>query len=171
VRKHLIGTLVTSGTSATLALILIGAISACDGTPRGVVVNPSPADTCVNASAPHRAYVVVQHLSGTSVQKCVGFTADAIDGQTLMDQSKIQFETQTFSFGKAACQIDNEPVQFTKCVGANQPYWSLWVQTAAKWTSAQTGYTDVKLHHKEALGWHFVQSTDPSPAPPPLAKP
>ena len=159
-RKHLIRT------SAILALLLT---SACGGTQS--TATTSPASTCVNASAPHRAYVVVQHLSGTSVQRCVGFTADTIDGQTLMDQSKIQFETQTFSFGKAACQIDNEPAQFTKCVAAGQPYWSLWVQTNSKWASAQTGYTDVKLRDKEAVGWHYVQPTDPSPAPPPLANP
>jgi hypothetical protein len=165
VRKHLIRT------SATLALALIGcsAIAACGGSPS--TATTAPASTCVNASAPHHAYVVVQHLSGASVQKCVGFTTETIDGQTLMDQSKIQLETQTFSFGKAACQIDNEPAQFTKCTAPNQPYWSLWVETASKWDYAQTAYTDVKLHDREALGWRFVQPTDPSPAPPPLAKP
>jgi hypothetical protein len=165
-RKHLIRT------SATLALALFvsAAIAACGGSP-SATTNPSPASTCVNATAPHHAYVVVQHLSGTTVQKCVGFTADTIDGQTLMDQSKIQFETQTFSFGKAACQIDNEPAQFSKCTPPNQPYWSLWIQTANKWDSSQTGYTEIKLHDKEAIGWHYVQPTDPSPAPPPLAKP
>ncbi|GAC1471740.1 MAG: hypothetical protein PVS3B2_13810 [Candidatus Dormibacteraceae bacterium] len=158
-RKHLMWT------SAILALALT---SACGGTQS--TATTSPASTCVNASAPHRAYVVVQHLSGTSVQKCVGFTSDTIDGQSLMDQSKIQFETQTFSFGKGVCQIDNEPAQFTKCFPANQPYWSLWVATGTTWISSQTGYTDVKLHDKEALGWRYVQPTDSSPAPPPPAK-
>jgi hypothetical protein len=165
VRKHLIRT------SATLALALIGAamIAACGGSPS--TATASPASTCVNASASHHAYVVVQHLSGTTIQKCIGFTTDTIDGQTLMDQSKIQFETQTFSFGKAACQIDNEPAQFTKCTSSTQPYWSLWVETTSKWDYAQSAYTDVKLHDKEALGWRYVEPTDPSPAPPPLAKP
>ena len=161
-RKHLIGT------SAILALALI-AIAACGGSPS--TATASPASTCVNAAAPHHAYVVIQHLSGTAVQKCVGFTTDTIDGQTVMDQSTIQFETQTFSFGKGVCQIDNEPAQFSKCFPQDKPYWSLWVETNVKWTSAQTGYTDVKLHDKDAMGWHYVQSTDPSPAPPPLAKP
>jgi hypothetical protein len=166
VRTHLIRT------SATLALALatlIVAITACGGSPS--TATTSPASTCVNAAAPHHAYVVVQHLSGTTVQKCVGFTTDTIDGQTLMDQSKIQFETQTFSFGKAVCQLDNEPAQFTKCTSPTQPYWSLWVETASKWDYAQSAYTDVKLHDKEAMGWRYVQPTDPSPAPPPLAKP
>jgi hypothetical protein len=162
VRKHFIGT------SATLALALTSAIAACGGLP--AAANPSPTSSCVNASAPHHAYVVVEHLSGSSLQACVGFSGDTIDGQTLMDQSDIQFQTQTFSFGKSVCQIDNEPAQFSQCLPANQPYWNLFVETGGAWASAQTGYTDAKLHDKEALGWHYVQPTDPSPAPPPLAK-
>ena len=160
-RKHLIGT------SATLALV-ITVLAACGGSP--ATSTSSPASTCIHASMPHHAYVVVQHLSGTTVQQCVGFPTDTIDGQTLMDQSTIQFATQTFSFGKGVCQIDNEPKQFSKCLPQDQPDWGLWVETAAKWDMAQTGYTDVKLHDKEALGWHYTQPTDPSPAPPPLAK-
>jgi hypothetical protein len=163
VRKYLIRT------SATLALALSCAISACGGS-TGVVVNASPAIKCVNASAPHHAYVVVEHLSGASLQACVGFSTDTIDGQTLMDQSGIEFQTQTYSFGKAACQVDNEPAQFSQCLPQNQPYWNLFIESGGAWASAQSGYTDVKLQNKDALGWHYVQPTDPSPAPPPLAK-
>ncbi|HEV2029432.1 MAG TPA: hypothetical protein VGS16_13020 [Candidatus Dormibacteraeota bacterium] len=163
-RKYLIRT------SAILALALSCAISACAGPSTGVVANPSPASKCVNASAPHHAYVVVEHLSGASLQACVGFSTDTIDGQALMDQSGIEFQTQTFSFGKGACQIDNEPAQFSQCLPQGQPYWNLFIESGGTWASAQTAYTAVNLHDKEALGWHYVQSTDPSPAPPPLAK-
>ncbi|HEY4889881.1 MAG TPA: hypothetical protein VIJ58_15080 [Candidatus Dormibacteraeota bacterium] len=161
-RKHLIRT------SATLALALTSAIAACGGLP--AAANPSPTSSCVNASAPHHAYVVVEHLSGSSLQWCVGFSTDTIDGQTLMDQSDIQFQTQTFSFGKLACQIDHEPAQFSQCSPPNQPYWNLFIETSGAWKSASTGYTAITLNDKEALGWHYVQPTDPSPAPPPLAK-
>ena len=158
-RKHL------NRASAILALTL----AACGCAP--AAATPSPSSTpCIHASMPHHAYVVVQHLSGTTVQQCVGFPTETIDGQTLMDQSTIQFATQTFSYGKLACQIDNEPKQFTQCTSQGQPYWYLWVETTSKWTSAPTGFTDVKLRDKEALGWHYTQPTDPSPAPPPLAK-
>jgi hypothetical protein len=155
VRKHLIWA------SATLALV----IAACGGS------SPtSPTSSCVNAAAPHHAYVVVEHLSSASVQKCVGFTGDTIDGQALMDQSGIEFQAQTFSFGKAVCQVDNEPAQYSACFPQNQPYWALFIETGGAWTAAATGYTDAKLHDKEALGWHYVQASDASPAPPPLAK-
>jgi hypothetical protein len=161
VRKHL------KWASATLAFVTIGAITGCGGSPSAATT--SPASTCVNASAPHHAYVVVEHMSGTTFQKCVGFSTDTVDGQTLMDQSGIEYQTQTTSFGKAVCEIDKEPAQYSKCLPANAPYWNLFVETGGAWTSAQTGYTAVTLHDKEALGWTYAQYSA-SPALPPLAK-
>jgi len=162
VRKHLVGT------SATLALALVGAITACGGST--ATATASPGSTCVNASATHHAYVVVQHLSGVTVQKCVGFSTDTIDGKSLMDQSGIEYQAQTFSFGSAVCQVDNEPQQFTQCFPQNMPYWGLFIESKGTWTTAQNGYTQIVLNDKDALGWHYVQASDPSPAPPPPAK-
>jgi len=125
---------------------------------------------CVNAGAAHHAYVAVQHLSGISLQRCVGFGGDTIDGQALMDQSKIEYQTQTFSFGKGVCQIDNEPAQFSECFPKNQAYWSLFVETGGAWAAGQTGYAAVTLHDKEALGWRYVPASDQNPSPPPLPK-
>ena len=161
-RKHIIRT------SATLALALTSAIAACGGAPAATTA--SPASTCVNASAPRHAYVVVEHLSGASVQACVGFSTVAIDGQTLMDKSGIKYQFQKFSFGSAVCQIDNEPTQYSQCFPQNQPYWALFIESGGQWTQAQSGYTDAVLKDKDALGWHYVQAADPSPAPPPAAK-
>lgn len=160
-RQHLIRA------SAILALAI--AAAACGGTTPSAS-STTPASTCVNAGDAHHAYVVVQHLSGVTVQKCVGFTSDTIDAQTLMDESKIEYQTQTFSFGKAVCQVDNEPRQFTECLPQNAPYWDLFIESAGAWTVASTGYTQVTLHDKEAIGWRYVQSSDPSPSPPPPAK-
>jgi hypothetical protein len=162
VRKHL------RGASATLVLIITTAITACGGSPG--TATTSPATACVNASAPRHAYVVVEHLSGTTVQACVGFSTDAIDGQTLMDKSGIKYQFQKFSFGSAVCQIDNEPPQYSQCFPQNQPYWSLFIESGGTWTQAQSGYSDAVLKDKDALGWHYVQAADPSPAPPPPAK-
>jgi hypothetical protein len=158
VRKHLLWA------SATLALV----IAACGGS--SPTSQATPTSSCANPSAAHHAYVVVQHLSGATLQKCVGFAGDTIDGLALMDQSGIEYQAQTFSFGKAVCQLDNEPAQFTKCFPDNKPYWSLFIESGGAWASAANGFTDAKVHDKEALGWHYVQQTDPSPAPPPLAQ-
>src|SRR5260370_20678177 len=113
--------------SATLAL-MIGAVSACGGSPSAST--SAPANSCVNASAPHHAYVVVQHIATAHrLQKCVGFTGDTIDSQALMDQSGVQYQTQTFSFGNAVCQVDHKPVQFIKCFADTEPNSTLFVQT------------------------------------------
>jgi len=160
VRKHLMWA------SATLALTL-GGVNACGGSP-SARASP-PAGSCVNASAPHKAYVVVQHIATAHrLQKCVGFSGETIDGQTLMDQSGIEYQTQTFSFGKAVCQVDNEPAQYSKCFADSGPNWTLFVETSGAWAEAQTGYTQITLHDKDALGWTYT--ADASPAPPPLAK-
>lgn len=154
---------------ATLAL-LIAAVTACGGGSPAAGSAASPAASCVDASAPHHAYVVVQHLASSSapVQKCVGFSGDSIDGQALMDRSGVEYQTQTFSFGKAVCQVDNEPQQYSQCFASSGPNWSLFVDSAGAWTLAQTGYDQVTLHDKEALGWRYT--ADASPAPPPLPK-
>ncbi len=149
--------------SATLALV----IAACGSSPTS---SASPAVSCVNASAAHHAYIVVEHLSGASIQKCVGFAGDTIDGQTLMDESKIEYQKQTYSFGYGACQVDNEPAQFTECLPQNKPYWASFIETGGAWTSAQTAYNVINFHDKDALGWHYVDSSDQNPAAPPLAK-
>jgi hypothetical protein len=157
VRKHLMWA------SATLALV----IAACGGT--SPTSQASPTASCVNAGAVHHAYVVVQHLSGATVQKCVGFAGDTLDGQSLMDQSGIEYRTQTFSFGKAVCQIDIEPAQYSTCLPPNQPSWWLFIESENAWTVASTGYTAVNLHDRGALGWRYVPASDASPSPPPVA--
>ncbi len=127
--------------------------------------------SCVNGAAAHHAYVVVKHLSGASLQRCIGFDSSEIDGQTLMDQSGIQYGAHTLTSGKAVCQVDHEPQQYSQCFPQNQPYWALFVETNGKWASAAGGITDTKLHDADALGWHYVSAGDSSPAPPPLPHP
>ena len=127
---------------------------------------PASSVSCTDAAAPHHAYVVVQHLSGTSIERCVGFTEPSIDGQTVMDRSGIQYEARPVGSGKVVCQVDLEPSQFTACFPQNQPYWALFVESQGHWSSAPGGYTEIQLRDRDALGWHYVSSGDPAPAPP-----
>ncbi|HVC75638.1 MAG TPA: hypothetical protein VND96_03875 [Candidatus Micrarchaeaceae archaeon] len=152
--------------SATLALL----IAACGSS--SPTSQASPTSSCINASAVHHAYVVVEHLAGTIVQRCVGFSGATIDGETLMKQSGLEYQAQTFSgLGKAVCQLDNEPAQFNTCFPQNQPYWSAFVETGGAWTSLPSTYTKANLHDHDALGWNYVPATVTSPSPPPLATP
>jgi hypothetical protein len=166
VRKHLVEVRKHIGmTSATLAIILI---AACGSSSPTATAPPTP--TCVNATATHHAYVVVQHLSGASLQRCVGFAGDTINGKALMDQSGIPYQTQTFSFGLGVCAVDNEPKTFTECFPKDQPYWSLFVEDNGAWTMAQLGFDQLNLKDHDALGWRYVPAADQTPSPPPTAK-
>lgn len=135
----------------------------------GSQATPATKTGC-DASTPHHAYVVVQHLNGASIQRCVGFSGAYIDGQTIMDRSGIEYETRTVSSGKVVCQVDLEPTQFSECFPQNRPHWALFVESGGHWSSAPGGYTDVQLHDGDSLGWHYVWASDASPAPPPLPR-
>ena len=122
-------------------------------------------------TAAHHAYVVVEHLSGGTFQRCVGFDSATIDGESLMDQSGVQYTARTLSSGDAVCQVDNEPKQVTECSTQNQPYWALFLETQGVWAGSTTAFTEASLHDGDALGWRYVAAAGPSPAPPPLARP
>jgi len=158
VRKHL--ALVVS---ATLAIL----IAAACGTSTQTATTSTPSAACAGSGTLH-AYVVVEHLSGSSLQRCVAFSG-TINGKQLMDESGISYQTQTFSFGLGVCAIDNEPAQFTQCFPQGKPYWSLFTEHAGAWTAAQTGFDQISLQDKDALGWRYVPAADQTPSPPPLA--
>ena len=122
------------------------------------------------AASSHHAYVVVQHLSGSSLERRVDFTAGEIDGVAAMDRSGLEYQAQSVSTGKVVCQVDNEPAAFATCFPQNKPYWALFITNGGRWTSAPGGLSDVKLRDGEAIGWHYVPADDPAPAPPPMPK-
>jgi hypothetical protein len=157
VRKHFICA------SATLAIIT----AACGGTPQ--TASTTPTASCSGTGTEH-AYVVVEHSSGQSIQRCVAFGGGTMTGKQLMDQSGIPYQTQTFSFGLGVCAVDNEPRQFTECFPKGAPYWSLFVEHADGWAAAQTGFDQVQIGDHDALGWRYVPAADQNPSPPPLAK-
>ena len=154
---------VLASASATLALF----IAACGSSSSPTATATTPSPTCTGSGTLH-AYVVVEHLSGATAQGCVAFTG-TITGKQLMDQSGISYVTQTFSFGLGVCSVDNEPATFTECFPKGQPYWSLFVEHAGAWTVAQTGFDQLTMNDKDALGWRYVPAADASPSPPPLA--
>ncbi|MGH7912272.1 MAG: hypothetical protein ACREQM_08000 [Candidatus Dormibacteraceae bacterium] len=151
--------------SATLAAALL--LCACGSGPAQAKTVPS---TCGSVSAPHHATVVVTHGDGSTVQRCVGFSTPTISGATLMEKSGLEFATQTFSFGKAACEIDDQPRHWAKCLPSGGEYWALYTLKpgSSTWKTAQSGYATVKLSSGGALGWRYEPETQ-SPAPVPAS--
>ncbi len=132
--------------------------------------SPATHSAACTAGSSHRAYVLVQHLNGASVERCVGFSGDSIDGQTMMDRSGIEYQARAVQSGKVVCQVDLEPTEVTDCFPQNRPYWALFIESGGRWSSAPGGFTDVQLHDGDSLGWHYVWAKDPSPAPPQLPR-
>src|SRR5260370_11224392 len=145
-------------------LLLLAACAAPPSTSAGAAVQ------CADPAAPHHAYIVVQHLSGAWVERCVGFAASSIDGQTVMDRSGIEYQAEPVGSGKVVCQVDQEPAQFSQCFPQNKPYWALFVATCSGWSTATGGSTDVTLRARQALGWRYVSPVDAHPAPPPMPR-
>ncbi|MGI8563667.1 MAG: hypothetical protein ACR2MZ_08965 [Candidatus Dormibacter sp.] len=154
--------------SAILALITI----ACGPGSGTASQTPSGQASCVNAQAPHRAYVVVEHLSGRVVQACVGFQGDSINGPNLMKNSGVEFRTSTTSLGLGICQVDNEPAHFDQCFPPNAPYWDLLLDSRGQpaWQESSTGLDHVQVADGGAIGWQYRPQTGSPPALPPLPK-
>ena len=158
-RKHLVVA------SATLAFLT----AACGTSSSTASASPTSA-SCTNPTAKHRAYLVIQHGSGATLQKCVGFDSDNIPGTELLKGSGTIYDAQIFSFGPGLCSVDYEPKTYSTCFPKDQPYWAIWVEVGGKWSSAATGYDKLMFHDREAMGLRYTPVTEASPAPPPLAK-
>jgi hypothetical protein len=124
-------------------------------------------NTCVKAhQSKHLAYLVVQHLSGQTIERCAGFDGDTIAANEVMQATGIQFQT----VGNTVCQIDHEPQQVGDC-STEQAQWTLWLYSAGAWSTPATSYTQLQLHDHEALGWRYVTSSVPPPSPPIVPQP
>ncbi len=153
-----------SAVIGSLLLIACGPGPAASSTPTAAASRIN----CVDVAAANHAYVVVQHMSGTWIERCIGFAPDFIDGQTIMDRSGIQYQTQPAGATSLMCQVDLEPRHPTGCVNPGQPHWALFVELGGHWSLSHTGFSDVRLFNKQALGWRFVRAGDAAPSPPPL---
>src|SRR2546430_7903682 len=111
--------------------------------------------TCADIKAPHHAYVVVQHMSGDWMQRCIGFAPRYIDGQTIMDRSGIQYQVQHLDSGKAVCQVDLEPRQYPDCGSSNSPRRAPFIPAQGRGSQPPTRYTDVPPGGGGAVGMRY----------------
>jgi hypothetical protein len=148
---------------------LLSFAAGCGGGAAGTAAPPAAA-SCVGTGT-HKAYVVVEHGDGKTLDRCVKFDGSTATGDAVMNTSGIKLSTQDFSFGKGVCAIDGEPAQYTQCFDPAKPYWALWSEKAGgSWEQAQVGYTQLQLADGDAIGWRYTQPTEASPSPPPAPK-
>lgn len=150
--------------AAGLGTLLLVACGAAPAAPR----NDSSRIACADVAAPHHAYVVVQHMSGAWIERCVGFGAALIDGPTIMDRSGIQYEARWVAGSRVVCQVDLEPRADRACEASSQAYWALFVESKNRWSKADAGFSQVGLRDRETLGLRYVPAGGLPPSPPPL---
>jgi hypothetical protein len=124
--------------------------------------------TCTDQTAPHHAYVIVEHTSGALLQACVGFDDAYIGGETAMQRSGIQYRAETVGTARVVCQIDLEPADATGCAGRSQPRWVAFESSSGRWLQAGSSFVFLRIYDSEVIGWRYVPADVITPAPPPL---
>lgn len=171
------GSRARTGSLAIAALVAASTLAACGGSSSGQATakaSPSAAakQSCDNPSNPHRAAVVAQPSTGTTITRCVGFTGLTISAVSALQDSGIEVQTQNYGkLGPAPCQVANVPAHYTQCLPAGKPYWALFVSLGgAAWTSPPVGLSGITLHPGDTLGLRY-DSPEGTPAPPLVSPP
>ncbi|MEA2631791.1 MAG: hypothetical protein QOE66_2010, partial [Chloroflexota bacterium] len=159
-------------------ILLSGILGLALLVPASVIPWPGSAATCAAVST-HRVAVVVQHLDGATLSRCVAFTNDSITGEQALAGSHIEAGLlPSGGFGKAVCQLDNEPTTYPPtCWTGTSPFWALFVAHGSGWSYSTVGVSSIVLHDGDWLGFryqsqsqHAPPSSDgdcPDPTPPP----
>jgi hypothetical protein len=146
--------------------------------PASVIPWPGSAATCAAAST-HRVAVVVQHGGGATLSRCVSFTTDSISGEQALAGSHIEAGLlPSGGFGKAVCQLDNEPATYPPtCWTGTSPFWALFVAHGGGWAYSTVGVSSIVLHDGDWLGFRYQSQSKhdppssggdcPDPTPPP----
>lgn len=153
--------------AVTVTLLL--ALSACGGSPK------SPSHTsqtgCINPSAAHRLEVVVEPAGGPAIARCVGFKGQTLSGLDALKASRIEYATETTSFGVAVCQLDSIPAHYSTCFPPGGSYWAMfYAARGSGWTVPKVGIQGITLHPGDSLGWRYDPQSQ-NPANPPARAP
>jgi hypothetical protein len=149
--------------AAVLLLLLASCDAICGPIPVASVQQEHNIN-CVDAQAPHHAYVVVQHASGAWVERCVGFAPGFIDAAILMSRAGIAYASRD----ARVCAVDGEPASATTCGQNDARHWAVFVASGDRWSLTTAPFDDVQVVDAQAVGLRYVAATDASPAPPPL---
>jgi hypothetical protein len=148
-------------------------------------IGPFAASTCVGAGQNHAA-VVVEHLGGATIQRCVAFSGATIGGDDLLTASGIESDLQPLGgLGYAVCQVDREPSPVPpNCLpSGSDPYWVIFVaRGGGPWATATQGISNLTFADGDAEGFRFYPQSGtapppvsaspcPAPTPPPTPKP
>lgn len=100
-----------------------------------------------SAQSERRAGLIVQFGDGSTTQRCVRFSEDALTGEELMRRARMPAIFEYSSLGPAVCKIGNEgcdyPAEgcFCQCqtLGASCTFWNYLQKTDSGWRPLPTG--------------------------------
>lgn len=143
-----------------------------------------PATTCDAATGSHHVALVVEHGDGSTVTRCIAFSAASMTGEQVLAASGIEYRTVLFGgLSDAVCQVDGEPVTFPpSCWTSTSNFWAFFVaRKGGTWFSSSLGISSQSFHDGDAEGLRFEQQdvplapkilgNCPSPTPTPIATP
>jgi hypothetical protein len=126
--------------------------------------------------------LVVQHGDGSTVSKCISFSAASLTGEQVLQQSGVEYRTVDFGgLSAAVCQVDGEPATFPQtCWTSSSPFWELFVaRKGGGWTWSSLGISALTFHDGDAEGLRYEAQSDqlpptllgscPAPTPTPVA--
>lgn len=167
-------------------LVLAAAIAIAVQVPVTAAAWSRPAASCEAATGSHHVALVVQHLDGSRVVRCIPFAGASLTGEQALDLSGITYQTISYGgIGKAVCQVDGEPATFPPtCWTTTSPFWTLFVsRRGGTWTAASLGVSVLVLQDGNSEGLRYEPQAEPiaptvygncptaAPAPSPRATP
>jgi hypothetical protein len=125
---------------------------------------------CAQAASTYHAGIVVELGDGQVVRQCVGFDTASITALAVLQESGIEYATQTYGgLGAAVCQIDNEPTSYTTCLPTSGSYWVFFISRAGgAWASSPEGVASETLSDGDDAGFRYdpLAGADPPPVSP-----
>ncbi len=129
------------------------------------------------ADGPNQVGLVVAHLDGTVVTRCIEFEENEISGYDVLDRSGLDLNIEpSGGMGVTVCRIDNEGCTFPQepcfcqCMGGGSScvYWSYWHLDNDNWQYSGAGASYHSVSHGDVEGWVWGLGTITEAAPPPV---
>ena len=132
-------------------------------------VLPVAASPAAQGQGPNRAGLVVVHGDGRVVTRCVSFEEPEISGLSLLQQSGLNFLTESGPMGSTLCALDGEGCPatdcFCECKGTPCAYWNYFHRSAdGSWAYSGLGVAVWPVKNGDMDAWVWGDGSQTPPA-------
>jgi hypothetical protein len=157
------------GRLTAVCFVVIAGLGGLAGAGGAAAATSSPTGACATSGSYTGTYVavVVEHGDGATLSRCVRLSGTTMTGERVLAASGLEYQTQSYSFGDALCQLDHEPAAYTACLPSTGSYWALFVWSAGgPWQAASQGISAQTFTAGEAMGLRYDPESATTPPPP-----